>query len=394
MKVLHIHHLYRPFGGGERYLLDLCNILEERGHETVIVSSRHDRNYHIERRKEYFIDNSFGLKSGLKMWKVVRNIVCQENPDLIHLHETLVFLSPFIIKRLMRLKPAVQSLHTSFYFCPKGSKILPDHEICYHAMGTRCITGGCLREINFRLTLNMLWRKWVTRNADCVVVPSQYLQEEAVRNGISPEKVRVVAHFTGKNLSNEYLEPEANAILFVGRTDPLKGIRELISALSLIKEKTWKAYILGIGDSLHEYEKAAQDAGIKERVFFLNNLDYTDLDTYYQKTSVVVFPSMSPESFGLVGIEAMSFGRPVVAFDVGGPREWLEDGKTGFLVKRGDIEGLSLRIAHLLGNASLAKKMGLEGQKRVNERYRKEVHFNRLFTLYEEVIQRRCKEGK
>ncbi len=394
MKVLHIHHLYRSFGGGEQYLLDLCNILEEREHETVIVSSLHQKNYHIEGRGEYFIDSSFGLKSGLKMWKAVRDIVCQENPDLIHLHETLVFLSPFIIRKLMRFKPMVQTLHTSFYFCPKGSKILPDHEICYYAMGTRCITRGCLREINFRLAFNMLWRKWVTKKADCVVVPSQYLKEEAVRNGIPPEKVKVIPHFTEKNLRNEYVESEGNSILFVGRTDPLKGIRELISALSFVRTKTWKAYILLIGDGLREYEKMVQDAGIKERVIFLNNLDYTDLDTYYQKASVFVFPSMSPESFGLVGIEAMSFGRPVVAFDVGGPREWLVDGKTGFLVKRGDVKGLSLRIDQLLGDSPMAKKMGLEGQKRVNERYRKEVHFNRLFTLYEEVIKRRGKKSK
>lgn len=394
MKVLHIHHLYRPFGGGERYLLDLCDILEERGHRTVIISSRHQENYHIEGRKEYFIDSSFGLKSGLKMWKVVRDIARQENPDLIHFHETLVFLSPFILRKLMRLKPTVQTLHTAFYFCPKATKILPNREICFYAMGVKCITSGCLPEIDQRLALNMLWRKWVTAKADRVVVPSLYIKEEAVRNGITAEKVAVIPHFTEKNLQNEYVEPEDNSILFVGRTDPLKGIRELIAALSLIKEKIWKAYILGIGDGLNEHEKMAEDKGIKERIIFLNNLDYASLDEYYQKASVVVFPSMSPESFGLVGIEAMSFERPVVAFDVGGPREWLVDGKTGFLVKRGDVKELSLRIDQLLEDASLAKRMGLEGQIRVNERYRKEMHLKSLLTIYEEAIKRKHSKTK
>lgn len=387
MKILQINHLYRPFGGGERYLLDLCNILEESGHGTVIISSRHQENYHIKGRKEYFIDGSFGLKSGLKMWKVVRDILCKENPDLIHFHETLAFLSPFILRRLMRLKPTAQTLHTAFYFCPKTTKILPSREICFYAMGVKCITNGCLPEIDLSLALHMLWRKWVTAKADRVVVPSLYIKEEAVRNGITAEKVAVIPHFTEKNLRNEYVEPEGNSILFVGRTDPLKGIRELIAALSLIKEKIWKAYILGIGDGLNEHEKMAEDKGIKERIMFLNNLDYADLDKYYQKASVVVFPSMSPESFGLVGIEAMSFGRPVVAFDVGGPREWLVDGETGFLVKRGDVKELSLRIEQLLEDTSLAKRMGLEGQRRVNERYRKEMHLKKLLTIYEEVIQ-------
>ena len=395
MKILQINHLYRPFGGGERYLLDLCNILEKRGHGTVILSSRHQENYHVEGRKEYFIDNSFGLKSGMMMWKAVKDIVCKENPDVIHIHETFIFLSPVILRGLMRIKPIVQTLHTAFYFCPKISnmKILPNQEICSYAMGVKCLIHGCLQELNLRLALNLLWRKWVTRKVDCVVAPSQYIKEEAVRNGIAAEKIEVIPHFTEKNLRNEYVEPEENSILFVGRIDPLKGISELIKALSIIREQPWKAYIIGIGNGLQGYEIFAQDMGIREKTVFLNNLDYADLDKYYQKASVVVFPSMNPESFGLVGIEAMSFGRPVVAFDVGGPREWLIDGETGFLVKRGDVKELSLRINQLLEDVSLAKKMGLEGLKRVNERYRKEIHLKRLLTIYEEVIQIRRQKG-
>src|SRR5574337_2216203 len=341
MKVLHIHHLYRPFGGGEQYLLDLCNILEERGTRTVVVSSKHPKNYHVESRKEFFLDRSFGLRTGYKMWGVVKDIVSRENPDIIHLHETFIFMSPFIIRRLINLKPTVQTLHTSFFFCPKDTKILPNGEFCYNAMGTMCVVNGCLRKINLRLALNKSWRNWVIRKVDKVIVPSHYLKEEAIRNGIPSEKLEIIPHFTEKNIRGEYVEPERDSILFAGRTDPIKGIRELLKSLSLIRERTWKAYIIGIGDGLQKYEKMAYDLGIKERVVFLSNLDYADLDEYYQKASVVIFPSMSPESFGLVGIEAMSFGRPVVAFDVGGPREWLIDGKTGFLVNRGDIKGLS-----------------------------------------------------
>ncbi|TVM04333.1 MAG: hypothetical protein CV087_00100 [Candidatus Brocadia sp. WS118] len=393
MKVLHMHHLYRPFGGGERYLLDLCDILEEKGHRTVIVSSKHPANYHRENRKEFFIERSFGLRTGYKMWGVINGIVKQENPDIIHLHETFVFMSPFIIRRLIHLKPTVQTIHTSFFFCPKDTKILPGGDFCYDAMGTWCIRNGCMREFNLRLAFNKSWRNWVTRKVDKIIVPSHYLKEEAIGNGIPAEKLEVIPHFTGKNIQDEYVETERDSILFVGRTDPIKGICELLQSLSFIRDRTWKTYIVGLGDGLQKYEKMAHDLGIKEKVVFLSNIDYADLDTYYQKASIVVFPSMSPESFGLVGIEAMSFGRPVVAFDVGGPREWLVDGKTGFLVKRGDVKEFSLRIEHLLEDASMAKQMGLEGQRRVNEHYRKEIHLKRLLSIYEDAIQKRGLKG-
>jgi glycosyltransferase involved in cell wall biosynthesis len=239
----------------------------------------------------------------------------------------------------------------------------------------------------------MFWRILVTRKVDRVIVPSHYLKEESIRNGVSSEKIEVVPHFTDKNPKNEYIEPEANTILFIGRTDPLKGIRELVKALSLIKDRSWKAYIIGTGDGLEKYIKMSQDLGIEEKIIFLKNLDYEDIDEYYQKASIVAFPSMCTESFGLVGIEAMSFGRPVVAFDVGGPREWLVDGETGFLVKRGDIKGLADRISQLIEDEQLARKMGQKGQERVGKYYRKEMHLKQFLTIYEEAVRKRKEKG-
>ena len=233
----------------------------------------------------------------------------------------------------------------------------------------------------------MFWRNSITRKADKVIVPSDYLREEALRNGFAEDKIDVVPHFTEKNMGGEIVGPEDGSVLFVGRTDPLKGISELLRALSLIREQNWKAYIVGIGDDLHSYKLRAKELGIEHRVLFLSNLAHADLDEYYKRASVLVFPSMSPESFGLVGIEAMSFGRPVVAFDVGGPREWLIDGETGFIVKRGDVLELSRRISQLLGDTETSRSMGFKGRERVNKLYRKGAHTEKILAVYEEAIQ-------
>ncbi len=116
MKILHINHLYRDFGGGERYLLDLCAEEEAAGHETAVISSIHEDNVRTGKRGEYFIEPSFGRKSGRRMAPLVEDIVSREAPDVIHLHESLVFMSPYIVKRLMRLRPVVQTIHTAFFF--------------------------------------------------------------------------------------------------------------------------------------------------------------------------------------------------------------------------------------------------------------------------------------
>lgn len=116
MKILHINLYYREFGGAERYLLDICAAQEERDHEVVVVSSNHEGNIRVGKRAEYFIEPSFGLKSGKRMYPLVEDIVKKEAPDIIHLHGTLFFLSPYIEKRLIRLKPVVRTIHNAFFF--------------------------------------------------------------------------------------------------------------------------------------------------------------------------------------------------------------------------------------------------------------------------------------
>jgi glycosyltransferase involved in cell wall biosynthesis len=95
---------------------------------------------------------------------------------------------------------------------------------------------------------------------------------------------------------------------------------------------------------------------------------------------------MIPESFGLVGIEAMACARPVVAFDSGGIRDWLVDGDTGFLVARGDLWALAARIGRLVADDSLVDAMGAAAQRRVERLYRPEAHLARLVPLYDAVL--------
>ena len=123
MKILQIHWRYDNFGGGERYFFDICDALEQQGHKIIVLSSHSSENYHRGGdRKEYFVEKSFGIRSGYKIRGVVENIIHNENPDVIHLHETLFFLSPLIIAKVISHFPTVQTLHTAFFFALKAPK--------------------------------------------------------------------------------------------------------------------------------------------------------------------------------------------------------------------------------------------------------------------------------
>ncbi len=385
MKVLHFHR-WSVHGGGERYVADLCDAMARRGHPASVAVSRSgcasESGEDFEVRP---IDPSFGLRSGLRMRKRVEGFVEDWAPDLVHLHDTNCFLSPLVVERIRRKRPVIQTLHAAFCFCPVGRKILPDGSICPYPAGRRCLLEGCLRRGDLSYGLLVMWWARTARDLDAVVVPSRSMRDEAVRNGVPPGKIEVIHPFTRKNPDDEYRSPEERTILFVGRTDPLKGMPQFLEALSLIRRGDWKAYVVGGGDRGSGDEGRTAGPGIAHKVTFLGNLPCPELDSWYRRASIVVFPSMSPESFGLVGIEAMSFGRPVVSFDVGGPREWLADGETGYLVERGDRRALASALERLLDDGGLASRMGKAAMRRVRESFREEVHLSRLFELYGRV---------
>lgn len=249
---------------------------------------------------------------------------------------------------------------------------------------------GCIRSADhFRLLLNMSWRRKETEKVDRVIAPSFYIKSEAARNGIEENKVELIPHFTEKNITGEWNEGEGSNILFIGRADPLKGLGVLLEALILIRNDSWTAHIICSGEGAEDYRNLVRSLGLEGRILFHGGVDYADLDDYYKKASLVVFPSVSVESFGLVGIEAMSFGKPVVAFDVGGPREWLLHGETGYLVERGNAKELARAINVILKDPPLANQMGRKAMNRVNHLFRKEGHVEKVFKVYESVIKER-----
>ena len=101
---------------------------------------------------------------------------------------------------------------------------------------------------------------------------------------------------------------------------------------------------------------------------------------------MLVLPSLWPEPFGLVGPEAMAYGKPVVAFDVGGVREWLVDRVNGLLVPRGDVPSLAAAIAELQMDPQLRARLGEGARLCVKERFDRKVILPRLMAIYRELL--------
>ena len=185
------------------------------------------------------------------------------------------------------------------------------------------------------------------------------------------------------------LAGDERIILFVGRIEPLKGIDILINAVAQLgDESDFHVLIVG-GDKrsrqqVSHLQELASDLGIGERVCFLGAVDHEQLPLYYNAADVCVVPSYY-ESFGLVALEAMACGTPVVASRVGGLTGTVRDGETGYLISWRCPEPFAERLELLLGNEALRRRFG-EAAREVVGRYRWANVAEAVVGLYRELL--------
>lgn len=195
--------------------------------------------------------------------------------------------------------------------------------------------------------------------------------------------------FVQANCDGYLALPHGRFLLTVGRllaSEPGKGVDSVIRVLpELLKTVSDLFYVIvGEGDLRPELEKLAEESPARDRIFFLGKLTLKELKYCYSRCDVFVMPSRQ-EGFGLVFLEAMALGKPVIAGCMGGATEIVKNGVTGFLVVPGDLKMLALHLSRLLADDALREQMGGAGRKRVTETYSLEAYRGKLKGLLNEI---------
>jgi D-inositol-3-phosphate glycosyltransferase len=193
--------------------------------------------------------------------------------------------------------------------------------------------------------------------------------------------------------------PEKCLLLYVGRIEPLKGVETLIYAVALLrkraacpKQSVYLSIIGGEPDTSPEAMDAemarlrmlCSQLGMDDVVVFLGKRSQDTLPYYYSAAQVVVVPSHY-ESFGLVALEAMACGTPVIASQVGGLAFLVQDGVTGYHVPDDDPEALCEKLASLLGDETLRRSLGRNAAEYA-QNYAWEKIAKQIVGLYEELV--------
>ena len=184
------------------------------------------------------------------------------------------------------------------------------------------------------------------------------------------------------------IQNDEKIILFVGSLDKahyFKGVDNLIKGFLRLQLKA-RLIIIGEGDMKLEYEKKVLDFGLKNKVIFANKVNDYDLPRFYNLADVFVLPSISKaEAFGIVLLEAMASGLPVIASNLAGVKNLIKNGINGFLIEPNNINDLVDKI-NLLLNSEEVKKVGAKGRKIVESKYNKEKIDKIFIKVFENIL--------
>lgn len=243
-------------------------------------------------------------------------------------------------------------------------------------------------------------RRRALRGATFILTPTQDTADHiAAQQQVPRDRIRVLPwaldpDFDGLPISQSALPanfPSGRIILTVGRwqaNERYKGMDTLISALPrLLHEWTdLQLVAVGEGDDQAWLEQLAEGCGVRRHVHFFSGLTYSELAACYSACEIFALPSRG-EGFGLVYLEAMARGKPVIGGAHGGAPEVIDDGRTGYLVQHGDAPQLATSIETLLANPDLAREMGARGRERVNRDFKFSVFAKSLKKIFRELCE-------
>jgi len=220
--------------------------------------------------------------------------------------------------------------------------------------------------------------------------------------GVDLDMFRPIPHHEAMTAIGIEVPMDQRLILFVGRLDPLKGLDNLLGAMCKLSDmepelaKHLCLAVIGgngeedgpdLADSLECLDELKRKAGLHDLVAFLGSRAQDTLANYYSAAEVCVVPSYY-ESFGLVALEAMACGTPVIASRVGGLQHTVEDGVTGFLVPSGDEDALAEKLRLVLTDGELRQRLARRARSSAQQ-YTWRVVAQRILSVYEELWQKR-----
>jgi len=380
-------HLY--FGGVERRIMETAKRLQTESDITVYSGTKAGfKKPSIINGVSFVPCHSTDKLFPLDNWFFNRSLTKKASTiqaDVYEGHAVSGYGFPKTIKKMGIKKPFIHTIHG----------VLADEYEQAKKNGYPSVRG---RVANYFMQRLSKLEEETAKNATIIVTISNYSLEKIQKYyGIDQSKVRIVPN--GVDIEKfKPRDPQAirqklglgnePCVLFVGSLIPRKGLPFLVEAAKkVIKDQAnTKFLIVGEGPLRNQLSDSIETAKLSGNFKFIGNLKDDMLPEIYNCADVFVLPSIQ-EGQGIVLLEAQASGKPVVAFDLGGVNEAVQNNETGLLVEKGNIEALADALLKLLTDKTLMEKMGSNGSKFVSENYTWDICAQKMLKVYHEALK-------
>jgi glycosyltransferase involved in cell wall biosynthesis len=366
-------------GGAEFYVSETARLLAARGHENVLF---HDVSQRAPLPGAFagsfpVVDLEYQLR--------------QAAPDVTYVHQ--VGDASWIDAAAAAPAPAFRFLHDHAPFCLREHKFTTWKKTpCTRTAGVGCYAClGFARRQQGRIRLRSLGslRRDLRRHRrlDGIVVASRYLAGHAEAHGLDPARIHVAPLFASLPLPAVSGPRRDDLLVFVGALTRGKALDVLLAALERTRSRP-NLLVVGRGPQADAYRRAGR--ALAERVAFQDAASRPELAALLSRATCTVLCSRTPETFGLVGVESLASGTPVIGTRVGAIPEWLEHGRTGLLVEPNDPASLAAAVDRIVEHPRQARAMGEQAVQAAQARFTPARHVETLLELFATACGRRA----
>ncbi|MBI2847335.1 MAG: glycosyltransferase family 4 protein [Chloroflexi bacterium] len=354
-------------GGVTVHVTHLSKQFNEMGHTAKIIAPSSQPNDSSKPENLIVVGRPTPVPSGgsiarialsLRLGPKLKEILREEQFDIVHIHEPMVPLLPITALRHS------QTINVGTFHAYHGSNLVLRY--------TQHILKRWFRKLHGKIAVSRPAMEFASK-----YFPGYY---NIIPNGVDLD------HFAKDvPLIEEFRDGKQN-ILFVGRPEKRKGLKYLLGAFARLKWEfpNLRLIVVGPGKLDEDSERILSERGLQD-VVLVGPVSYEELPRYYKTADVFCAPSIGKESFGIVLLEAMAAGRPVVAFYNEGYASVIASGVEGLLVTTGDEEALASALLRLLQDENLRAEIGARGRKKAED-YRWEIIARKVMDYYERLL--------
>ena len=369
------------YGGAETGCYDLAHFLHEQNSKSMIVTSGGELLRYVKKNKVKIIRLPVHSKNPILMFVnalILSIIILIYNIDIVHARSRApawsCFFSCFITRRKF-----VTTFHGTYNFSNSLKKF-------YNSVMVRSklIIAGSNFIFNH---INENYEKFLKSNNKLMVIFRGINLEYYNKKNVSENKVT-------KLMSAWKIDSDKKTILLPGRLTYWKGQDLFIEAINVLIEdynkSNFQAIILGSDQGRNVYSKKlfglVQRYQLNKKIKFINSCN--EMPTAYSLSDIIVSSSIEPEAFGRIAVEAQAMEKPIVASDIGGAKETVVNGKSGFLYKSGDPRELAKVLNNVMElDQEALYSIGKEGRRNVTKRFDVEQMCKTTFTEYKKLFR-------